>query len=85
MGTCHSIWNLITLQAILDATVLQRDRFCAVVEAQDNLRIVEMPSWAGLGVVQYVCKNVMLKNNRSSIQVIMPSSSYTGRLIYVDG
>lgn len=56
-----SIWNLITLQAILDATVLQRDRFCAVVEAQDNLRIVEMPSWAGLGVVQYVCKNVMLK------------------------
>ncbi|XP_061167999.1 putative pyridoxal-dependent decarboxylase domain-containing protein 2 isoform X2 [Saccostrea echinata] len=40
--------------AILDATVLQRDRFCAIVEAQDNLRIVEVPNWAGLGVVQYM-------------------------------
>ncbi|XP_048764504.2 putative pyridoxal-dependent decarboxylase domain-containing protein 2 isoform X2 [Ostrea edulis] len=39
---------------ILDATVLHRDRFCAIVEAQDNLRIVEVPSWAGLGVVQYM-------------------------------
>eukprot|EP00105_Crassostrea_gigas_P024846 XP_011445238.1 PREDICTED: putative pyridoxal-dependent decarboxylase domain-containing protein 2 isoform X3 [Crassostrea gigas] len=46
--------NLKKQIAILDATVLQRDRFCAVVEAQDNLRIVEMPSWAGLGVVQYM-------------------------------
>ena len=44
---CSFLW-----QAILDSTVLQRDRFCAIVEAQDNLRIVEMPNWAGLGVVQ---------------------------------
>nr|XP_022319864.1 putative pyridoxal-dependent decarboxylase domain-containing protein 2 isoform X1 [Crassostrea virginica] len=46
--------NLKKQIAILDSTVLQRDRFCAIVEAQDNLRIVEMPNWAGLGVVQYM-------------------------------
>ncbi len=37
---------------ILDATVGQRDTFAAVVEAQDNMRLVSLHNWAGLGAVQ---------------------------------
>lgn len=37
---------------ILDATVNQRHDFHAIVEAQDNMRLVTLPNWAGLGAVQ---------------------------------
>ena len=39
---------------ILDATVSQRDSFAEIVEAQDNMRLVTLHNWAGLGAVQYV-------------------------------
>ena len=39
---------------ILTATVSQRADFQAIVEAQDNLRLIELPNWAGLGAVQWV-------------------------------
>ncbi|XP_071128576.1 putative pyridoxal-dependent decarboxylase domain-containing protein 2 isoform X1 [Mytilus edulis] len=39
---------------ILDATVGQRDKFRACVDQQKNLKLIEMPKWAGLGVVQYL-------------------------------
>ena len=37
---------------ILDATVNQRESFAEIVEAQDNMRLVTLHNWAGLGVVQ---------------------------------
>ena len=37
---------------ILDATVDQRADFQDIVEAQDNLVLVDLPNWAGLGAVQ---------------------------------
>ena len=37
---------------ILDATVRQRPEFQDIVEAQDNLVLVHVPNWAGLGAVQ---------------------------------
>ena len=37
---------------ILDATVGQRENFADVVEAQDNMRLVTLHNWAGLGAVQ---------------------------------
>ena len=38
---------------ILDATVAVKQDFADIVDSQDNLRLVELPSWAGLGAVQY--------------------------------
>ncbi len=38
--------------SILNATVSQRENFAAIVEAQDNMRLVMLPNWAGLGAVQ---------------------------------
>ena len=37
--------------SILDATVRQRVIFQQIVDAQDRLRIVHLPNWAGLGAV----------------------------------
>jgi len=39
---------------ILDATVAVKQDFADIVECQDNLRLIQLPSWAGLGAVQYV-------------------------------
>ena len=39
---------------ILDATVAVKQDFADIVESQDNLRLIQLPSWAGLGAVQYV-------------------------------
>lgn len=39
---------------ILDATVRMRKEFQDIVENQDNMRIVHLPTWAGLGAVQYI-------------------------------
>lgn len=39
---------------ILDATVHMRKDFQEIVESQDNMRIVHLPTWAGLGAVQYI-------------------------------
>lgn len=62
--TKEDITNLIkslkTQTSILDSTVLHQEQFKVIVNAQDNLRQLEMPTWAGLGVVQYIpdsCKN----------------------------
>jgi len=38
---------------ILDATVAVKQDFADIVDSQDNLRLVQLPSWAGLGAVQY--------------------------------
>ncbi|OWF47610.1 putative pyridoxal-dependent decarboxylase domain-containing protein 2 [Mizuhopecten yessoensis] len=40
--------------AILDATVLNRDKLKAMTSRESRLRLLDMPSWAGLGVVQYI-------------------------------
>lgn len=37
---------------ILDATVRMRKDFQDIVDNQDNMRIVHLPTWAGLGAVQ---------------------------------
>ena len=39
---------------ILDATVGMRSDFQDIVESQDNLHLVHLPTWAGLGAVQLV-------------------------------
>ena len=39
-------------QSILDTTVSHRTAFEEVIEAQDNMILVEDPTWAGLGIVQ---------------------------------
>jgi len=39
---------------ILNSTVSQRKEFQEIVEAQDNLRLVTLPNWAGLGAIQFV-------------------------------
>lgn len=39
---------------ILDATVRQRLDFQDIVEAQDNLRLITLRTWAGLGAIQWV-------------------------------
>jgi hypothetical protein len=36
----------------LDATVAQRDQFKTLVDDNKNLKLITMPKWAGLGVVQ---------------------------------
>lgn len=41
---------------ILDATVKQRSDFHEIVTSQDNLRLVTLPNWAGLGAVQCVLR-----------------------------
>ena len=38
---------------ILDATVAVKQDFADIVDSQDNLRLIQLPSWAGLGAVQY--------------------------------
>ncbi|XP_064613537.1 pyridoxal-dependent decarboxylase domain-containing protein 1-like [Liolophura sinensis] len=43
-----------TQMSILDATVQQRETFQKIVEAQDNLTLVHIANWAGLGAVQYI-------------------------------
>ena len=43
---------IFTSQSILDATVLNYEKFRLVADQQDNLRIVEIAGWAGLGAVQ---------------------------------
>ncbi|XP_033734723.1 putative pyridoxal-dependent decarboxylase domain-containing protein 2 [Pecten maximus] len=40
--------------AILDATVLNRDKLKTLISREQRLRLLDMPSWAGLGVVQYL-------------------------------
>ena len=40
--------------SILDSTVRHRETFQDIVQAQDNLRLVNLTNWAGLGAVQYV-------------------------------
>lgn len=42
---------------ILDATVHMRKDFQEIVESQDNMRIVHLPTWAGLGAVQWVTES----------------------------
>jgi len=37
---------------ILDATVAVKQDFVDIVDSQDSLRLVQLPSWAGLGAVQ---------------------------------
>jgi len=37
---------------ILDATVAVKQDFADIVQSQDNLRLIQLPSWAGLGAVQ---------------------------------
>jgi len=39
---------------ILDATVAVKEDFADIVQSQENLRLIQLPSWAGLGAVQYV-------------------------------
>jgi hypothetical protein len=39
---------------ILDATVAVKKDFADIVESQDNLRLVHLPTWAGLGAIQYI-------------------------------
>jgi len=37
---------------ILDATVAVKNDFNEIVANQDNMRLVQLPTWAGLGAVQ---------------------------------
>ncbi|XP_064633876.1 putative pyridoxal-dependent decarboxylase domain-containing protein 2 isoform X2 [Lineus longissimus] len=39
---------------ILNATVKERENFQAIVEAQDNIHLIDLSDWAGLGAVQYI-------------------------------
>ena len=39
-------------QEILDATVLNYEKFRMVVTDHENLRLVDISNWAGLGAVQ---------------------------------
>ena len=39
-------------QGILDATVINYERFRMVTADQPNLRLVDVENWAGLGAVQ---------------------------------
>lgn len=41
-----------SIQSILDATVLNYERFRHVTSDQENLRLVDIQNWAGLGAVQ---------------------------------
>jgi len=54
--TSHTVENFLDCFArhvhILDATVAVKQDFVDIVESQDNLRLVQLPSWAGLGAVQ---------------------------------
>ncbi|CAH1793436.1 unnamed protein product, partial [Owenia fusiformis] len=47
--------------AILDATVQQRVTFQELVEGQDNLILIDLPNWAGLGAVQYIPESMVGK------------------------
>ncbi|XP_060067143.1 putative pyridoxal-dependent decarboxylase domain-containing protein 2 [Ylistrum balloti] len=40
--------------AILDSTVLNRDKLKTLISREPRLRLLDMPCWAGLGVVQYL-------------------------------
>ena len=59
---------------ILDATVAVKQDFADIVESQDNLRLIQLPSWAGLGAVQYVyaffCYYISSVRNRNCIYCI---------------
>jgi hypothetical protein len=44
---------------ILDATVRQRADFQDIVVAQDNLVLIHLPNWAGLGAIQYIPDNLV--------------------------
>jgi len=61
---------------ILDATVAVKQDFADIIEGQENLRLIQLSSWAGLGAVQYVF-NVLF------IYVCM--SVYITRCIVEDG
>lgn len=48
----HMLTYLDKQLSILDATVKHRQPFADIVEAQDNMRLVSLSNWAGLGAVQ---------------------------------
>ncbi|XP_074647556.1 pyridoxal-dependent decarboxylase domain-containing protein 1-like [Tubulanus polymorphus] len=39
---------------ILDATLRERENFHQIVAGHDNVRVVDLPDWAGLGAIQYI-------------------------------
>ena len=45
-------FSIFILQEILDATVLNYEKFRMVVAGHENLRLVDVSNWAGLGAVQ---------------------------------
>ena len=44
----------LNLQSVLDATCLQRKKFQSIVSTQNNLVLIDIDTWAGLGVVRYI-------------------------------
>jgi len=54
---------------ILDATVSMKKDFEDIVRAQDNMALVHLPSWAGLGAVQYVPDSLLKVSSLSEMTV----------------
>ncbi|ESO02316.1 hypothetical protein HELRODRAFT_94509 [Helobdella robusta] len=44
---------------VIDATVAMKKEFNDIIQEQDNIRLVELQTWAGLGAVQYVPDNLV--------------------------
>ncbi|BFZ03500.1 hypothetical protein BsWGS_06539 [Bradybaena similaris] len=40
--------------SVLDATTVQRKRFRTIVSSHNNLRLIDLDSWAGLGAASYI-------------------------------
>lgn len=65
----------IILQDILNATVAQRKTFTELVSSANNLQLVEIPGWAGLGGVRYVAdlwldQNPLLESTKEDINAL---------------
>ncbi|XP_052761323.1 pyridoxal-dependent decarboxylase domain-containing protein 1-like isoform X2 [Mya arenaria] len=68
--------------SILDATVLNYEKFRLVTAEQENLRLVEVDNWAGLGAVQYIPSEYLDDLNNLSVEALQDISNLNIELIH---
>ncbi|KAL3876662.1 hypothetical protein ACJMK2_034467 [Sinanodonta woodiana] len=67
---------------ILDATVSSREKFRMIIEAQNNLRMVEISNWAGLGAVQYIPEHLLGKLDHLAGKGIQDINNLNDELVH---
>ncbi|KAK3601847.1 hypothetical protein CHS0354_041770 [Potamilus streckersoni] len=67
---------------ILNATVTSREKFRMIIEVQNNLRMVEISNWAGLGAVQYIPEHLLDKLDHLAGKGIQDINNLNAELVH---